>query len=114
MRRVDQICISIDMAATGRKIRGLLYQRGYTVHDVQTAMGFNNPQAVYKWLTGKALPSVDNLLILSRLLNESINNILVTDEDISMSGDIYARMIFSLKFLLSGVSKWRLTQLHFV
>ena len=47
-------------------------------------MGFENPQAVYKWLSGKSLPSLENLLILSKLLNISIENILVIDEDINI------------------------------
>ena len=49
---------------------------------MQNAMGFENPQAVYKWISGKCLPSLDNFLILSRLLNTSIEEILVIDGDI--------------------------------
>ena len=49
-------------------------------------MGFENPQAVYKWMSGKSLPSLDNLIILSRILNTSIESILVIDGDISFSG----------------------------
>ena len=57
-------------------------QIGYTVRDIQNAMGFENPQAVYKWISGKCLPSLDNFLILSRLLNTSIEDILAIDGDI--------------------------------
>lgn len=60
----------------------LLRESGYTVRDIQNAMGFENPQAVYKWISGKCLPSLDNFLILSRLLNTSIEDILVIDGDI--------------------------------
>ncbi len=49
------------------------------MRDIQNAMGFENPQAVYKWISGKCLPSLDNFLILSRLLNTSIEDILVID-----------------------------------
>ena len=52
------------------------------LQDVQNAMGFENPQAIYKWLSGRSLPSLDNFVILSRLLNTSIEDILVIDEDI--------------------------------
>ena len=45
-------------------------------------MGFENPQAVYKWISGKSLPSLDNIVILSRLLHTSIEDILVIDGDI--------------------------------
>lgn len=62
--------------------KSLLRESGYTVRDIQNAMGFENPQAVYKWISGKCLPSLDNFLILSRLLNTSIEDILVIDGDI--------------------------------
>ena len=67
---------------TGSRIKSLLRESGYTVRDIQNAMGFENPQAVYKWISGKCLPSLDNFLILSRLLNTSIEDILVIDGDI--------------------------------
>ena len=74
--------LSIRQKETGNNIRKLLSENGYTVKDVQNAMGFENPQAVYKWISGKCLPSLDNFLILSRLLNTSIEDILVIDGDI--------------------------------
>ena len=76
------IYLSIQQQETGENIRRLLKSNGYTVKDIQEVMGFENPQAVYKWLSGKSLPSLENLLILSKLLNISIENILVTSEDI--------------------------------
>ena len=35
-----------------------------------------------KWISGKLLPSLDNFVILSRLLHTSIEDILVIDGDI--------------------------------
>lgn len=78
------IYLSVKQKETGENIRRLLKSNGYTVKDVQEVMGFENPQAVYKWLFGKSLPSLENLLILSKLLNISIENILVLDEDINI------------------------------
>ncbi len=74
--------VSIQQDATGRRIKALLAEKGFTVREVQETMGFENPQAVYKWLSGKSLPSLDNMVILSRLLQTSIENILVVDEDV--------------------------------
>ena len=74
--------LSIRQKETGNNIRKLLSENGYTVKDVQNAMGFENPQAVYKWISGKSLPSLDNIVILSRLLHTSIEDILVIDGDI--------------------------------
>ena len=74
--------LSIRQKETGNNIRKLLSENGYTVKDVQNAMGFENPQAVYKWISGKSLPSLDNIVILSRLIHTSIEDILVIDGDI--------------------------------
>ena len=76
------VYISISQKETGRRIRQMTADRGYSVKDIQEAMGFENPQAVYKWMSGKSLPSLDNLIILSRILNTSIESILVIDGDI--------------------------------
>ena len=76
------VYLSIKQKATGNKISELLKKNGYAVKDVQEAMGFENPQAVYKWISGKSLPSLDNFIILSRLLHTSIEDILVIDGDI--------------------------------
>ena len=78
------IYLSIQQEATGERIRELLQSNGYTVKDIQEVMGFENPQAVYKWLSGKSLPSLDNLLILSKVLHTSIEDILVIDGDITI------------------------------
>ena len=74
--------LSILLEETGKRIKQLISENGFTVRDVQSAMGFENPQAIYKWLSGKSLPSLDNIVILSRLLNTSIDNILVVDGDV--------------------------------
>ena len=90
------IYLSIQQKATGERIRELLLKYGYSVKDIQEVMGFENPQAVYKWLSGKSLPSLDNLLILSKVLHTSIEDILVVDGD-----------IFALKLNL-----WKITIVH--
>lgn len=81
---VKHIYLSIQQEATGNRIRELLLNSGYTVKDIQEVMGFENPQAVYKWLSGKSLPNLDNLLILSKVLHTSIEDILVIDGDITI------------------------------
>lgn len=46
---LEPVYLSIKQKATGNKISELLKKNGYAVKDVQEAMGFENPQAVYKW-----------------------------------------------------------------
>lgn len=84
--------LSIRQEATGKRMKELLRDNGYSVKDIQEVMGFENPQAVYKWLSGKSLPSLDNLLILSKLLHTSIEDILVVDGDIVIISGQYKRI----------------------
>ncbi len=82
MKKITQpVFITIQQEATGKRMRQLFQQNGYSVRDVQTAMGFENPQAIYKWLSGRSLPSIDNLIVLSVILHASIEEILVLGED---------------------------------
>lgn len=68
----------IDLAATGDNIKRLRIERGLTVRDLQAYFGFEEPQAIYKWQQGKSLPTVDNLLALSVLLDVPMEAILVS------------------------------------
>ena len=67
----------IDLTATGAHLKELLEERGVTVQDIQEAMGLASPQAVYRWLRGSNMPSVDNLYALSRFLDVPMNNVIV-------------------------------------
>ena len=67
----------IDMVETGRNIKALREQNGYSVQDVQLYFGFDQPQAVYRWQQGETLPSVDNLYALSVLFGAAMKEILV-------------------------------------
>lgn len=67
----------IDSAATGKNIMRLRLEQGLTVRDVQVFFGFEEPQAIYKWQSGKSLPTVDNLYALSALLDVRMDEILV-------------------------------------
>ena len=80
--KMEPMYVSIQPVETGKRIKQLLCEQHYTIREIQGAFGFENPQAIYKWISGKSLPSLDNFIILSRLLHTSIENILVIDGDI--------------------------------
>ena len=67
----------IDPIATGKNILALRKEKGFTVRDLQAFFGFEEPQAIYRWQYGKTLPSVDNLLALSTILEVPMEEILV-------------------------------------
>ena len=106
------IYLSVKQKETGENIRRLLKSNGYTVKDVQEVMGFENPQAVYKWLSGKSLPNLENILILSKLLNISIENILVIDEDINILQSINTQWMLNwinyVLLLQNGICNYRI------
>ena len=89
--------VSIRLPETGNHIKQLLKTSGYTVKDIQSAMGFENPQAIYKWMSGKSLPSLDNLLILSKILHSSMEDILVVDGDVVLYTGLAVEIEKSLK-----------------
>ena len=67
----------INMVETGRKIRELADEKGIKPTDIQKVCGLGSLQAVYKWFSGKSVPTIDNLGIISNLLNTPIDDIVV-------------------------------------
>ena len=74
---------TIDMKATGARITQLRKARGIKVSELSEYMGFAEPQAVYKWQRGESLPTVDNLFALSKILRTSMEDILVSNDEMS-------------------------------
>lgn len=68
----------IDLEETGKKIKYLRKASGYSVRDIQNVFGFEYPQAVYAWEQGKNIPSIDNLLVLSKLFGVSIEQLIIS------------------------------------
>ena len=71
--------IGIDMRATGRNIRGIMSVLGITVPEISEAAGISE-QAVYKWLSGETLPSLDNLGVLRDVLMTGVDDLIVWKE----------------------------------
>lgn len=71
---------TVDLAATGKNIEKLRKEAGLSVKDLQNIFGFGTPQAIYKWQYGTALPTVDNLVLLSAIFKVSIDEILVVEQ----------------------------------
>ena len=68
--------VTIDMKGTGNKIRDMRKKSGMTIKQIQDACGIS-AAAVCKWQNGQALPSIDNLLILSVLWNVKMDDLVV-------------------------------------
>ena len=68
--------VTIDMKGTGNKIRDMRKKSGMTIKQIQDACGIS-AAAGCKWQNGQALPSIDNLLILSVLWNVKMDDLVV-------------------------------------
>ena len=72
--------IQINMIATGHNISRMRKEKGITIKQIQEQMGFNTPQAIYKWQNGSNLPSLENLVVLAELFNTSIEELIVIEK----------------------------------
>ena len=66
----------VDMIATGKNIKNMRKAFGVSVADIQDACGIS-AAAISKWQKGKAIPSVDNLVILAAIFGVKIDEIVV-------------------------------------
>ena len=70
----------INMAATSKRLDDIRKEKGLSVKDIQHHFGFETPQAVYKWMTGRAMPCLDNLVILADLYQCKVDDMIVCDQ----------------------------------
>ncbi|MCR5214443.1 MAG: helix-turn-helix domain-containing protein [Eubacterium sp.] len=71
--------INFDLKKTGDNIKRLREENSMNVKKVADKCGFQNPQSVYKWERGETLPSIDNLLVLAKIFDTSVEDILIYD-----------------------------------
>ncbi|MCR5167530.1 MAG: helix-turn-helix domain-containing protein [Oscillospiraceae bacterium] len=69
----------IDVKATGNNIKNIIRSKGFRIADVQARCGFNTPQAIFKWMRGDAVPSIDNLIILADMFDMPIDGIIIVN-----------------------------------
>ena len=67
---------TLDVKATGARIKELRKAHHLKVEEVARFMGFESEQAIYKWQRGESLPTVENLYALSRLFETTVDDIL--------------------------------------
>lgn len=69
----------INLPRTGAKIDLLRKKANLSVKDIQKVFKFETPQAIYKWIHGRNLPTVDNLIILAEIFGVTVEDILSVD-----------------------------------
>ncbi len=68
--------MTIDMKATGANIRSYIKSNKMKIADIQSVFGFNTPQAIYKWMRGDTMPTIDNIVVLADVLGVEICDII--------------------------------------
>ena len=76
----------IDTVATGRVIDELRIAAGMSVKDMQMVFGFATPQAIYKWIHGASMPTIDNLVILAAMFDVTLDEIIVVETVVMKCG----------------------------
>ena len=54
-----------------------------SVKDMQAVFGFATPQAIYKWIHGTSMPTIDNLVILAAMFDVTMDEIVAVDNVMS-------------------------------
>ncbi len=72
---------SMDMLMTGRLIKRLVNEHGYSVSELQKSLGLSCPQPIYRWYNGSNMPSIDNLFILSSMFGLHMEDFLIPRDD---------------------------------
>ena len=68
----------LDLAATGTKIKSVMKDKGITARELQIIMDFPYVQTIYNWFAGKNMPTIDNLVVLAKILAVPMDELVVT------------------------------------
>ena len=97
---MEHVFPMIDLQLTGKRIKELREQRGISVKQLQKFLGFEQPQAIYKWQRGECLPTFDNMYAIACLLNVKIDDILVGNRQEFFCIKKVTKVTISCAFLL--------------
>ncbi len=71
---------TINIKETGVHLKKVIEQYGYTVKEIKELLGLSTTKAIYKWLKGENLPTVDNLVILADTFNITVDELLIIEK----------------------------------
>ena len=66
----------VSVKDTGKKISKKLSENNISVKELSSYLDISE-QAVYKWFRGESLPTIENFIMLTDLLNCSIEELVV-------------------------------------
>lgn len=92
MKRVS--FVSVDMVKTGQTLKRACAYREISAREMQRQLNLGSVQAVYNWFHGVRIPTVDNLMAISRLLRLPVDALLVEKLSREMSGFLWRAMYY--------------------
>ncbi|MEQ2563143.1 helix-turn-helix transcriptional regulator [Ventrimonas sp. CLA-AP-H27] len=95
---------NLDLKQSGDLLRYRIRKSGYSVRDIQDYLFLSCPQPVYRWFQGKALPSVDHLYALSRLLGVHMEELLAGPQE----NPVYREVFGEKRYLFSYLEQLRI------
>ena len=69
----------INMVETGRNLKKIMNEEEVKPTLISRITG-HSLQAIYDWLAGKKMPNLDNLMLLSRILNRPVEELIITHD----------------------------------
>ena len=74
--QLTQYYCKIDPVKTGEKIKSYIGRSNIQIKDLARMMSVSQ-QAIYKWICGESLPSLENIVLLSSILNVPLDDLIV-------------------------------------
>lgn len=71
----------IDKVKTGKLLKRLIKNGGYTIKDIRQYLSRSCIQTIYRWFDGINIPSVDNLYALSALFHVPMDCLLIGNRE---------------------------------
>lgn len=71
----------VDLEATGVRIKLRMYECGITLEDVANMLNLGSTTAVKGWRRGDYAPTLAHAIILARILNTTVEELIVVVHD---------------------------------
>lgn len=69
--------MALDPVMSGKKIKSIINQSGYSIRQVQVMLGMAWPQPIYRWVKGKRMPTLDHLYMMHKIFGVHMEDMLV-------------------------------------
>ena len=79
MKKSANDCQEIDTETVKENIRQFMKNEALTVADLKELLGFDSTQAIYRWRSGRGIPSIDSLFKMSSVFDIPMEDFIKKD-----------------------------------